>query len=85
MSTTYTVTYYAPDGCSSDESYPGIESEYDDLQDAVSDIIIAVGDHGTYPDVNGNLCYHESDNEGCGGFTIREVSDLPHIDIGNES
>lgn len=70
------ITYYGGDGHGSlpDDQQPRIVGEYPSEEAARDAILDYLGDdYGSWqdPDTDTN-CYHESGDEGCGGFCIVE-------------
>lgn len=71
------ATYYFPDGSAGgppeDRWWPDGEV-FESTKEAVEAIQSRYGNHGTWVDWDGNLCVHESDVRGCGGWTLRFVA-----------
>lgn len=70
------IKYYPADGCSYDceRDHKLLDGAvYASLYAARSAIINAIGDHGFFRDPDdGSECWHESKENGCGGYAIFE-------------
>jgi hypothetical protein len=72
---THTITYYWPEGQKGpDDQAPRLHrSTWESKAAAQAALIALCGADALWRDDEGNACYHESEDIGCGGYCIEPI------------